>query len=351
MDPLYSLALQTIRMSMLAFYLRLSADPKFRKVVYWSMAITWLIFLTLLFIFEFQCRPPWKAWDLTVAYNNLWDKYCLDRWALSWTWAVFAILADCWVLVLPLKMLMALRISPKERVVVLCIFGIGFMACAASIVRIPALKVLTESPDPLWDQFNVSVTSVVEWNFSVMAACCPALKPLAGRWFPSLMARLSQGSSAWGGGRTGRAFRTKSDASKMEHGDSTTAVSESSSPITPRSPAKYRRFSMFVPGGRLNEMGMAPQMPPGERFGWRRLVGFLGRRESVAKQEINAVPVSEIGRTSLNGPNIGFWRNKDSSMDMTNNDYCVNASHTHQLPQHDWKKSRLSSVGSDDIPP
>ncbi|KAK6535876.1 hypothetical protein TWF281_000126 [Arthrobotrys megalospora] len=247
-------------------------------------------------------------------------------------------------------MLMALRIPPKERAVVIGIFGIGFMACVASIVRIPALKIMNESPDPLWDQFIVSVTSVVEWNFSVMAACCPALKPLASRLFPGVMARLSQRSnvSHSGGTRAGGSHRTTKDSSRLENGDSTLAASGSDSPITPRSTGKFRKFSLFVPGGRLNELGLAPQMPPGERFRWRRLFRFWGRKESITGQEVDSTP--EV-MEATSGPNVGFWRNKDWSMDMTNNDYCVNARHTHQLPQQTFRQLRKDSTESYDIPP
>ncbi|KAK6357682.1 hypothetical protein TWF718_001990 [Orbilia javanica] len=313
-DPIYSLALQAIRMSMLTFYLRLSADPVFRKVVYWSMGITWLIFIVLLLVFELECMPPWKAWDLMVIYNDLYDKYCLNRWAVGWVWSIFAILCDCWVLVLPLKMLIALRISSKERAIIILIFGIGFMACAASIARIPAFKILGESPDPLcewelvfWspvsvcgrallisvcvdlgDQFNVSVTSVVEWNFSVMAACCPALKPLFGRWSPGLLSKLTQRSGHYRsqGNRMGGTLGTANikDPSDIENGDSVCTASKPTPPISPRASGKFRKLSVFIPGGRLNEFGLAPQMPPGERSGWRRIFGFFQRKKSITGQ-------------------------------------------------------------------
>ncbi|KAF3284126.1 hypothetical protein TWF970_011347 [Orbilia oligospora] len=351
-DPFYSLALQTIRMSMLTFYLRLSADPTFRRVVHWSMGITWLIFIVLLLVFEFQCTPPSKAWDLTVIYENLYNKYCLNRWALGWVWSVFAILCDCWVLILPLKMLLALRVSSKERIMVIGIFGIGFMACAASIARIPAFKIMNESADPLWDQFNLTVTSVVEWNFSVMAACCPALKPLVGRWRPGLMAKLTQRSGNYRPqvNRASGTIHTTGidDPSKLENGGSTLAASGSEPPTTPRPSGKLRKLSIFIPGGRLNEFGMAPQMPPGERSKWRKIFGFFQRKRSIAGEEVNTTAGSGTGAS---GPNIGFWRNKDWSMDMTNNDYCVNARHTHQIPQQSSRKSRQDSVGNSDIPP
>ncbi|KAF3180122.1 hypothetical protein TWF132_004357 [Orbilia oligospora] len=339
-------------MSMLTFYLRLSADPTFRRVVHWSMGITWLIFIVLLLVFEFECMPPSKAWDLTVIYENLYNKYCLNRWALGWVWSVFAILCDCWVLILPLKMLLALRVSPKERMMVIGIFGIGFMACAASIARIPAFKIMNESADPLWDQFNLTVTSVVEWNFSVMAACCPALKPLVGRWCPGLMAKLTQRSGNYRS-QVNRASGTIhitgiDEPSKLEHEGSALAASSSESPTTPRPSGKFRKLSIFIPGGRLNEFGMAPQMPPGERSKWRKIFGFFQRKKSIAGEEVNTTAGSSTGAS---GPNIGFWRNKDWSMDMTNNDYCVNARHTHQIPQQSSRKSRQDSVGNSDIPP
>ncbi|KAK6508879.1 hypothetical protein TWF481_003646 [Arthrobotrys musiformis] len=251
-------------------------------------------------------------------------------------------------------MLMALRVSPKERAMVIAVFGIGFMACAASIARIPAFKILNQSPDPLWDQFSVSVTSVVEWNFSVMAACCPALKPLVGIWFPGLMARLTQRSGQYhsrGNRMSGTLCTTNpNDPSKLENGDSTFAASGSGSPITPRTPTgRFRKLSVFIPGGRLNELGLAPQMPPGERTGWRRILGFFQRKKSIAGQEVNTEVAESAG---AGGPNIGFWRNKDWNMDMTNNDYCVNAGHTHRLPQQNLRRqSRQDSIGSSNVPP
>ncbi|KAF3317409.1 hypothetical protein TWF173_011063 [Orbilia oligospora] len=137
------------------------------------------------------------------------------------------------------------------------------------------------------------------------------------------------------------------DPSKLENGGSTLAASGSEPPTTPRPSGKLRKLSISIPGGKLNEFGMAPQMPPGERPKWGKIFRFFQRKRSIAG-EVNTMAGSGTGAS---GPNIGFWRNKDWSMGMTNNDYCVNARHTHQIPQQSSRKSRQDSVGNSDTPP
>ncbi|KAK6516160.1 hypothetical protein TWF506_006072 [Arthrobotrys conoides] len=212
---------------------------------------------------------------------------------------------------------------------------------------------MNESADSLWDQFIVSVTSVVEWNFSVMAACCPALKPLVGRWCLGIMAKSTQRRSqyrAHGNRASGTTYTANADdPSKLENGDSTLAASGSESLITPRASGRFRKLSIFIPGGRLHEFGMTPQMPPGERSKSERIFGFFQRKKNIVGQEVNTA--AESAGTS--GPNIGFWRNKDwdRNRNMNHNDYCVNAGHTHQLPRPSLRQSRQDSVGSSDILP
>ncbi|EPS36441.1 hypothetical protein H072_10028 [Dactylellina haptotyla CBS 200.50] len=342
-DPFFSVALQTVRMSLLTFYLRLSAGPTFRKIVVGSMIATWSICIIFLVIFELGCIPPSKAWSLEVIYANTYDRYCLNKWALSWAWSVFAILCDCWVLLLPVKMLMALRIGWKEKIIVLGIFGIGSLACIASIIRIPALKFLYQSPDPLWDQYIVTVCSTVEWNLCVMAACCPALKPLVTKMFPHLLKMVSQGGSLRSRPVTENGSIRMVDPSVLETG-ATTLVSSNDprSSSIPHSPSKMRKISMLIPSGRLNELGMAPQMPPGERFGWQRFISFFRRKESITGQDPAHIGHSEASDRA--GPNVGFWGNRNWDMDMNHNDYCVNPNYRHQLPQRSRKSSRKDSI-------
>ncbi|KAK6532066.1 hypothetical protein TWF694_003228 [Orbilia ellipsospora] len=322
--PFFSFSLQSIRTSILAFYLRLSVDPTFRKIVWFTIAATWIIAIILFFLAELQCMPPSAQWDPEVIFHNAYDDYCLNRWAIAWAWCVCSIISDCWVLILPIKMLLGLRVGRKQKAIVLLVFGLGFLACVASIVRIPATRILNTSPDPLWDAYIVGVTSTVEWTLAIMAASAPALKPLVTKVFPRLETFTSRGT---------RASRT--DPSTLETGTTkftNSYVAESD----------VRNDGEQQANGRINEMGLAPQMPPGRQFGWRRILNFFRGREKIIGENPGEIPAAEVSQKST--ANVGFWGARRRTLDMTNNDFCVDTNHTHELPPPPTRASRKDSI-------
>lgn len=80
------------------------------------MGVSWLNTVAFIFAFIFQCNPPKVLWDIEVVTNSRFNEYCVNRWALWWSFAVIDIFICWWTLLLPVKMLMS-RSFPNSSIV------------------------------------------------------------------------------------------------------------------------------------------------------------------------------------------------------------------------------------------
>lgn len=58
------------------------------------------------------------------------------------------------------------------------IFSLGIFSCIASIVRLHAIRIYTQSKDPFYDAVPINLWSMVEVNMGILCASIPALKAL-----------------------------------------------------------------------------------------------------------------------------------------------------------------------------
>ncbi|KAI0402306.1 hypothetical protein F4802DRAFT_617966 [Xylaria palmicola] len=122
-----------------------------------------------------QCTPVEKAWDIT----RLLPGSCINTTAFFYFTSGFSIIADLWIILLPLPTLRALKISPHTRYILYAIFGAGLFATAMSIVRLYSIHIFTLATDPFKDGVLVNLWSMVEVTVAIVCASVPALKPLA----------------------------------------------------------------------------------------------------------------------------------------------------------------------------
>ena len=98
------------------------------------------------FAVTFQCMPINSIWDSSV------DRKCVNTTAVIYAGAVCSIFEDIVIIILPIRELLALNMSPRQRVGVIFMFALGslyvhrcifpehrltvFSACITSIVRL-----------------------------------------------------------------------------------------------------------------------------------------------------------------------------------------------------------------------
>jgi hypothetical protein len=66
----------------------------------------------------------------------------------------------------------------REKAALVGIFSLGVFSCIASIVRLHAIRIYTESKDPFYDSVPINLWSMVEVNIGIYCASIPSLKAL-----------------------------------------------------------------------------------------------------------------------------------------------------------------------------
>ncbi|KAI0431458.1 hypothetical protein F5Y09DRAFT_192070 [Xylaria sp. FL1042] len=130
---LFDLSTSLIKLSMLAMVRRLTAvsNNKFEN----AAVLTLAIFITAnCFIFImveiFQCRPISSAWMLQRNSHN-----CINEEAHLMVANVINTATDFAVVLLPIQTAMRAQLSPRQRTIVVSLFGIGLIGSAAGITR------------------------------------------------------------------------------------------------------------------------------------------------------------------------------------------------------------------------
>ncbi|CAO2651442.1 Nn.00g040120.m01.CDS01 [Neocucurbitaria sp. VM-36] len=158
-EIIYYFLINAIKISILFFYLRIAAAKQFEH----------LCKGTIYFLATF-CG----MWDLTGMVQGK----CINTTALFYSTSSVNIAVDIWILVLPVTTLLKVRRPGREKLALIVIFSLGIFSCIASIVRLHAIRIYTESKDPFFDSVPINLWSMVEVNMGILCASIPALKAL-----------------------------------------------------------------------------------------------------------------------------------------------------------------------------
>ncbi|KAK6356667.1 hypothetical protein TWF718_001007 [Orbilia javanica] len=77
----------------------------------------------------------------------------------------------------------SLKVDRRQKIMVLSIFGCGLIATIASILALVELPLAINDPDKTWGSWRLAVYAAVQNNLGIIAASAPALKPLLGKTF------------------------------------------------------------------------------------------------------------------------------------------------------------------------
>ncbi|KAL6849840.1 hypothetical protein ACO1O0_009385 [Amphichorda felina] len=190
---LYSSSVSFSKLSILAFYLRLSVRGYFRRSVYTLIGVVAVYTVVYEFLMIFQCIPVAKFWNQALKGT------CLGRMIPMMVLSVANAVIDLLILLIPLPVVVPLKISTRQKVSLILLFGTGGLVCAATIKRTVILPGLLSAADYTFAVPPQMVWGYVEINAGLLCASVPALKPLFVRYLPFIIA--SKVYSHSGGGR------------------------------------------------------------------------------------------------------------------------------------------------------
>jgi hypothetical protein len=192
---LYTVVLCTTKLSICLLYLRIfHVEKRMRWLIHASIwfLVTYSILFEVLCIF--QCHPIRAYWDFTIR-PPMGTASCLNTIPVFYASGACNIVSDLLLMAIVVPKIRELRIKRGQKIALLCIVSLGWLAVAASVVRIVRLSSLLHSPDPAWASFDINIWSAVEVNTGIICASAPAIKPLVATVMPKFMAKLTSNRS------------------------------------------------------------------------------------------------------------------------------------------------------------
>ncbi|KAK3677340.1 hypothetical protein LTR78_002878 [Recurvomyces mirabilis] len=109
--------------------------------------------------------------------------------------SIINIITDVLFAVLPIPIIIKLQINLRAKITLMFILSLGFMACAAGIVKANLQTKFINQPDSMWhDSFNV--WNMIELCLGILAASLPSLKPLFARFIETTRTALGISSAS-----------------------------------------------------------------------------------------------------------------------------------------------------------
>ncbi|KAG9201763.1 hypothetical protein G6514_005379 [Epicoccum nigrum] len=163
------------KISIGCFLLRISVKRIHTWIIYSAMTVSTVACTAFFFVTLFQCNPIRFFWQ-----KSLEDGTCIPNAviiALGFVYSIFSIIADFTFALLPAALVWNLQLKKKTKIALIPLLTMGCVASAAVIARLPAIPKLN-SPDFLWDTFDVAIWSSVEQGLAITAGSLATLRPL-----------------------------------------------------------------------------------------------------------------------------------------------------------------------------
>ncbi|KAL2140434.1 hypothetical protein VTI28DRAFT_3817 [Corynascus sepedonium] len=171
----YSLTMMLVKISMTSFMRRVIVERLHKWILYTAAAATVLSCITFIFTCIFQCWPVSYFWDKHTQTGT-----CIPQRiviALAILFSVINMITDFTFALLPAWIVSHLNMKLKTKLALCGLMGLGCIASAAIVIRLPYLQAIA-SDEFLHDTVFVAVWSTVEQCLSITAACLATLQPL-----------------------------------------------------------------------------------------------------------------------------------------------------------------------------
>ena len=118
----YAFSVSFCKLSILAFYLRVSPGQHFRRSVQALVAVVCTYTLTYLFVILFRCRPVAAGWNLALGKDG---SQCIDHAASMMVLSAANIMLDVVILCLPVSVIVPLQMPVQQKVTLTLLFATG----------------------------------------------------------------------------------------------------------------------------------------------------------------------------------------------------------------------------------
>ncbi|GFF42264.1 hypothetical protein IFM46972_06814 [Aspergillus udagawae] len=171
----YVITCVVAKMSIIISLLRITINRVHMLILYAAMGLTLLVGLLFFFFTIFECKPVDYFWNRSTKPGSCLDTDILI--AIAYTYSVGAAITDFTIGILPVFIIWSLRMNARTKMAIAGILGIGCIASAAVIVRIPFIHNYKD-PDFFYATYQISIWSNVEAGLGITAGSLTTLRPL-----------------------------------------------------------------------------------------------------------------------------------------------------------------------------
>ncbi|KAG4435661.1 hypothetical protein IFR05_008856 [Cadophora sp. M221] len=189
----FAAAITLTKLSMLMLVRRLLACASlfWRRVTVAAIVIVTIQGSVFCLTVIFQCRPIQDYWAVTKDPQP----NCISQPATLLAAGIINTFTDLATVLLPIRTVWTLQLPTRQMVIVIVLFGFGFISCIAGIVRTYYMYEVTTGWDQTWRSYPVWVTSSLELYIGIICASIPATKPFFTTYLPALFGSLTAVSS------------------------------------------------------------------------------------------------------------------------------------------------------------
>lgn len=205
----WAIANTSVKFSILSLYLDIFPNRTFQRLCYGAMVVSGCYLISVILEGFLLCTPVQYNWDKSVPGGK-----CTNQSIAYLLAAITNLIVDTVVVSLPIPLILKLHLSLEKRLGIAAMFGLGFLICIFSLLRVVALATW-DLTDITWTTTDVSIYSILEPNLGVVNACLPTIRPAVvkafGRCLPASWS-VTQGSKGSKGSKgTNRSSRVPNE--------------------------------------------------------------------------------------------------------------------------------------------
>ncbi|RPA79038.1 hypothetical protein BJ508DRAFT_150421 [Ascobolus immersus RN42] len=190
----YTTVTTCIKLSILIFYLRLTPDVTFNRLVKFTMVFVFLTGFYNVPANIFQCTPIRRAWSPATPGK------CIDQMALWISQSVLHVVTDIMIFLLPMPLVARSQMPIRQKTQALIIFALGLILVIASVIKlqnnIMGMHMTKEEMlDFTWTGSAAMIWVTMEVNLGIIVACLPGIRPILSLLFPRWFQDYSGNSS------------------------------------------------------------------------------------------------------------------------------------------------------------
>ncbi|KAF2279120.1 uncharacterized protein EI97DRAFT_371657 [Westerdykella ornata] len=204
---LIPMALCFVKLSIAFFLLSLTRGTRYGRFCWFIIGFLVAFMLFTFFSLIFGCVPIAANWDFTLRPPPIGtgNAKCMEITTyrnIAVTNSVINIVTDIVLALMPVPLVWRLQVNKRTKISLVLILGLGFVACAAGIVKTPLLFHFFDDFDSTGNRSWYYAWQMIEMNVAILAATLPSLKP-AFRWLLDTARTFASGVASGNRTRTG----------------------------------------------------------------------------------------------------------------------------------------------------